>query len=112
MGGQGKAMVRELIEKIDGVSQTWFELEIEGGSRKKTLVAEVNFDLDANSAHHLRAACDEIESTFANIIREENGDLVSKLRIVNRSKSADTGTGMGAKQGKNNAPNDQRSPPN
>jgi hypothetical protein len=45
---QDKALVRELVERIDGVSRTWFELEIEGSSRKKTLVVEVNFDLDPN----------------------------------------------------------------
>jgi hypothetical protein len=98
MSHQGKAMVRELIEDIDGVSQTWFELEIEGSSRKKTLVVEVSFDLDPNSAHHLRAACDDIEHTFNSILREENGDRVSKLRIVNRSRSADTGAGQGARK--------------
>ncbi len=104
-----KAMVRELIEDIDGVSQTWFELEIEGISRKKTLVVEVNFDLDPNSVHHLRAACDEIEDTFAAVLREENGDMISKLRIVNRSRSTDTGAG--AKSGKS-APNEGRPAPN
>jgi hypothetical protein len=107
MSRQGKAMVRELIEDIDGVSQTWFELEIEGSSRKKTLVVEVSFDLDPNSAHHLRHACDEIENTFRAVLREENGDQVSRLKIVNRSKSADA-AGQGAKK---SAPNDPRSAP-
>ena len=88
MSRQGRAMIRELIEDIDGVSQTWFELEIEGISRKKTLVVEVNFDLDPNSTHLLRAACDEIEDTFAAVLREENGERVSKLKIVNKAKSS------------------------
>ena len=89
MGAQDKAMVRELVERIDGVTQTWFELEIEGASRKKTLVVEVSFDNDPNSAHELRAACDEIERTFKAVLREENADVVSKLRIVNKSQQAD-----------------------
>ena len=112
-----KAMVRELVERIEGVTRTWFELEIEGQNRKKTLVAEVNFDLDANSIHFLRATCDKIEDTVATVLREENSDMVSKLRIVNRAqqsadKSADAVTaGQGARSTKN-APNDGRLSPN
>jgi hypothetical protein len=83
--GQEKALIRELIERIEGVSQTWFELEIEGASRKKTLVVEVSFELDTNSTHHLRASCDEIERTYRTVIGEENADAVSKLKIVNKS---------------------------
>ncbi len=85
---EDKAMVRELVERIDGVTRTWFELEIEGNSRKKTLVVEVNFELDPNSARFLRAACDEIEDTVATVLREENGDVVSKLKIVNKSQQS------------------------
>jgi hypothetical protein len=112
-----KAMVRELVERIEGVTRTWFELEIEGNSRKKTLVAEVSFDLDANSPHFLRAACDEIEDTVATVLREENGDLVSKLKIVHRAKqSADktadvAAAAHGAKSTKT-APSEGRSSPN
>jgi hypothetical protein len=102
-------MVRELVERIDGVSQTWFELEIEGSRREKTLVVEVSFDLDPNSAHFLREACDEIEDTFAAVLREENGDLVSKLKIVNKPRSAEIERmSAGAKSGKG-APNESRS---
>jgi hypothetical protein len=94
---QDKALVRELAERIEGVTRTWFELEIEGHNRKKTLVVEVSFDLDANSAHFLRATCDAIEETVATVLREENSDMVSKLKIVNRAqqsadKSADAAT--------------------
>jgi hypothetical protein len=86
---QDKAMVRELVERIEGVAATWFELEIEGASRKKTLVVEVGFDLDPNSTHFLRAACDEIERTFKAVLREENGDVISKLKIVNKARQSD-----------------------
>jgi hypothetical protein len=81
-----KAMVRELVECIEGVTRTWFELEIEGHHRKKTLVVEVSFDLDANSAHFQKATCDAIEETVATVLREENSDMVSKLKIVNRAQ--------------------------
>jgi hypothetical protein len=81
---EDKAMVRQLVERIEGVTRTWFELEFEGATCKKTLVAEVSFDLDANSAHFLRGTCDEIEETAATVLREENSDRVSKLKIVSK----------------------------
>jgi hypothetical protein len=104
---QAKAMIRELVERIDGVLSTWFELEIEGHNRKKTLVVQVSFDLDPNSAHFLRATCDAIEETVATVLREGNSDVVSKLKIVNRAqrsadKSNDAATaGGGLKSTKN-----------
>ena len=85
---EDKAMVRELVERIEGVTRTWFELEIEGSTCKKTLVAEVSFDLDANSAHFLRTTCDAIEDTVATVLREENSDRVSKLKIVSKSQQS------------------------
>ncbi|MDH6262060.1 hypothetical protein [Bradyrhizobium sp. BR13661] len=85
---QTKAMVRELVERIDGVAQTYFELEIAGHHRKKTLVVEVDFDLDPNSGHYSRAKLDAIEDTFATVIREDNADIVSKLKIVGRAQRA------------------------
>jgi hypothetical protein len=87
--GQEKALIREFIERIEGVNQTWFELEIEGSSRKKTLVVEVGFASDVGGTQDLRTACDEIERTYRTVIGEENADAVSKLKIVN--KSARTG---------------------
>jgi hypothetical protein len=86
--GQEKALIRELIERIEGVNQTWFELEIEGSSRKKTLVVEVGFASDVDGTHDLRTACDEIERTYTTVIGEENADAVSKLKIVNKSGAA------------------------
>jgi hypothetical protein len=86
--GQEKALIRELIERIEGVDQTWFELEIEGSSRKKTLVVEVGFDSDIDGTHALRTACDEIERTYKMVIGEENADAVSKLKIVNKSATS------------------------
>jgi hypothetical protein len=77
-----KAIIRELIEDIEGVTETWFELEIEGQSRKKTLVVEVG-DLGSEG---VRDACDEIEHLYKMVTREEKSE-VSKLKIVNRSAS-------------------------
>ena len=114
--GQSKAMVRELVERIEGVARTHFELEIEGHHRKKTLVVEVDFDLDPSSTHYSRAKLDSIENTFATVIREDNGDVVSKLKIVSRTHQAaneiaDASTGHGATSA-NNTQTGLRSSPN
>ena len=113
---QDKAMVRELVERIEGVVGTHFELEIKGHNHKKTLVVEVDFDLDPNSSHFSRAKLESIENTFQTVIREENSEVVSKLKIVGRTsrstdKIADTTTGHGATSTKG-APANLRSSPN
>ncbi|KJC45447.1 hypothetical protein [Bradyrhizobium sp. LTSP857] len=113
---QDKAMVRELVERIEGVVGTHFELEIKGHHHKKTLVVEVDFDLDPNGSHFSRAKLESIENTFETVIREENSEVVSKLKIVGRTsrstdKFADTTTGPGATSTKG-APANLRSSPN
>ena len=42
----GKAIVRERVEKIDGVSRTWFEWLSRDSTMAKTLVVEIEFDTD------------------------------------------------------------------
>jgi hypothetical protein len=98
---QDKAILREFVERIEGVAQTHYELEIEGSNRKKTLVVQVEFDLDPNSSDYSRAKIDAVEDAFATIIREENSDVVSKLRILGRPQQAattdtDSAAGRGA----------------
>jgi hypothetical protein len=44
------ATVREHIEKIAGVSRTWFEWSLENSTWSKTLVVEVEFDTDPNTS--------------------------------------------------------------
>lgn len=47
---QGKAIVRERVEQIPGVTRTWFEIEFdEADDLTKVLVVEVNFKTDPNS---------------------------------------------------------------
>ncbi|HLG84572.1 MAG TPA: hypothetical protein VKY22_26485 [Bradyrhizobium sp.] len=80
-----KSILREFVEGIEGVSRTHYEIEIKGSSRRKTLVVEVDFDLDPGSPSYSRMKVDAIADGFAMILREENGDLVSKLKIIGRS---------------------------
>lgn len=112
---QDKAMVRELVERIEGVTRTYFEMEVKGHDRKKTLVVEVDFDLDSNSTHYSRAKIELIGDTFTKVLREENSEGVSKLKIVSRAhlttdKSTHS-TGHGATSGKS-VQTDTRSSPN
>ena len=43
------ASVRQHIEKIAGVSRTWFEWSLENSTWSKTLVVEVEFATDPNT---------------------------------------------------------------
>lgn len=108
---QDKAMVRELIERIDGVARTYFELEFRGSSRKKTLVVEVDFDLDPYSDQYSRKKLELIEDTFATIIREENGDVVSKLKVIGSASRGITDSAA-AHTSSRAAPTNARSTPN
>ncbi len=44
------ASVRKHIEKIAGVSRTWFEWSLENSTWSKTLVVEVEFDTDPHTS--------------------------------------------------------------
>lgn len=113
---QDKAMVRDYVERLEGVSKTHFELDIKGATRNKTLVVEVDFDLDPNSSGYSRAKIDAIADAFATMMREDNAEVVSKLKIVSRaqpsaSKSASAVTGQAATPAKS-APAEARPTPN
>ena len=45
----GKAVIREAIEELDGISRTWFEWGFIGEEWTKTLVIEADVDTDPNS---------------------------------------------------------------
>jgi hypothetical protein len=81
-----KAIVRQHLEKIDGVSRTWFEWGLEGGdsSRVKTLVVEVTFDTDPNSPGFRRNVLDAIEDTAKGDLTDETTMIMSFLKIVPR----------------------------
>jgi hypothetical protein len=78
-----KAIVRQHIEKIDGVSRTWFEWTFDGeGSQIKTLVVEVTFDTDPNSSEFRQNLINAIEETSKGVLTEETTMTVSFLKIV------------------------------
>ena len=76
-----KAMVRQRVERIAGVSRTWFELGIENSTLTKTLVVEVEFDTDPNNSQCRRHALDAIKDTAVAVL--ENGTMiVSDIKII------------------------------
>ena len=66
-----KAIVRRHIERIDGVSRTWFEWDWdhEVGVFAKTLVVEVNFDTDPNAPSFDQSALDAIGDTARGVLK-------------------------------------------
>jgi hypothetical protein len=83
------AIVRQHIEKIEGVSRTWFEWTVEDDTLLKTLVVEVDFDTDPNSPQCRANVLHAIKDTCASVLQNETTMMVSYLRIV--PKQADEG---------------------
>jgi hypothetical protein len=79
-----KAIVREHVERIDGLTRTWFEWSHEEGAWVKILVVEVGFDTDANSPEYQRNVLDATENTARDVLRDETTMVVSHLKIVPR----------------------------
>jgi hypothetical protein len=77
-----KAIVRQHVEKIDGVSRSWFEWAFEPSTSVKTLVVEVEFDTDPNSSQFRESVLDAIRDTVAGVLRDETTMTVSHLKIV------------------------------
>jgi hypothetical protein len=76
----GKAIVRRHIEKIDGVSRTWFEWTAEDSTMVKTLVVEVSFDTDPNNESFRQGVIDAIRDTAGGVLENETTMIVnSKL---------------------------------
>ena len=79
-----QAIVRKNVEKIDGVSRTWFEWSREDPAWLKTLVVEVEFDTDPNEYAFRRSVMDAIEETARGVLEEETTMIVSRLKVVPR----------------------------
>lgn len=77
-----KAIVRQHIERIDGVSRTWFEWSFDKGIQTKTLVVEVDFETDPNCYGFRPGVIDAIETTAKDVLTHETAMVVSFLKIV------------------------------
>jgi hypothetical protein len=78
----GKAIVRAHIEKIDGVSRTWFEWISRDSAMAKTLVVEVEFDTDPNNDSFRQSVIDAIHETVDDVLKNETTMIISRLKIV------------------------------
>jgi hypothetical protein len=83
-----QAIVRQQIEKIAGVTRTWFEWAWEDSAWVKTLVVEVEFDTDPNEYEFRRSVLDAIEETARGV---ETTMIMSRLRVVPRLEYAPIG---------------------
>jgi hypothetical protein len=79
-----KAIVRQHVEKIEGVSRTWIEWSYEEGHMVKTLVVEITADTDPNCPDFEKGLIDAIEETARDVLERETPMIVSHLRIVPR----------------------------
>jgi hypothetical protein len=74
------AIVRQQIEKIEGVSRTWFEWAWEDSEWVKTLVVEVALDTDPNVAD-VRMMLDAIWDTMQSA-EAKSTMIVTHLKVV------------------------------
>ena len=77
-----KAIVRQHVERIAGVSRTWFEWSLEGSTLLKTLVVEVEFDTDPNNPQCRRNVLDAIKDTARGVLENDTTMIMSDLKIV------------------------------
>jgi hypothetical protein len=78
------AIVRQHIQRIEGVSRTWFEWAWDHSveTLTKTLVVEVAFDTDPNASGFRQYVLDAIVETAAEVLKNETAMVVSDLKIV------------------------------
>jgi hypothetical protein len=83
----GKSILRQRVEKIDGVSRTWFEWILEDSMLAKILVVEVDSDTDPSNPRFRQDVLDSIENTLMDISKNETASIVGHLRIVPKTEA-------------------------
>ena len=78
----GKAILRQAVEKIGGVARTWFEWTLEDSILTKILVVEVEFDTDPDNPRFRQDVLDAIEDTLMEVSKDETTSVVGHLRII------------------------------
>ncbi|MDV2987306.1 UNVERIFIED_CONTAM: hypothetical protein Q9R58_23635 [Methylobacteriaceae bacterium AG10] len=77
-----KAIVREKVEALRGVTRTWFEWTSAGDPFKRELVVEVDAETDPNTSGFNSALLDAISAEVAHVLENETTMQVQSLRIV------------------------------
>ena len=78
----GKAILRQAVEKIGGVSRTWFEWILEDSILAKRLVVEIESDTDPENPRFKQDILDSIEDTLMEVSKNETTSVVGHLRII------------------------------
>lgn len=78
----GRAIVREAVERIDGVSKAWFEWRSDGDQLGTVLVVEIEGDTDPESATFDLHTIKLIDQEVAHILSDRTTMQIRGLRIV------------------------------
>jgi uncharacterized OsmC-like protein len=83
------SIVRQSVEKVPGVSRSWFEwdADLKTNSFTKTLVVEVDLDTDPSSYSEIRNALEEIICVVTDTLTNQTTMMVHNLRIVPKNRS-------------------------
>jgi hypothetical protein len=81
---ENMSIVRRSLEKVPGVSRTWFEFDavFETKSFTKTLVVEVDLDTDPSSNSSVKNALEDILSMAIDTLTNQTTMIVHNLRVV------------------------------
>ena len=78
----GKAIVREAVEKVDGVSRAWFEWRSDGDQLGAVLVVEIEGDTDPEGATFDPHTLKLIDQEVAHVLANHTTMMVRGIRIV------------------------------
>ena len=79
-----EAIVRQCLADCPEVLRTWFEWELDGNERLKTLIVEVDFDTDPNSPDYNEAALEVVGRTITDTLAQRTTMIINRARIVPR----------------------------
>jgi hypothetical protein len=77
-----KAIIRQELEKIPGVTRTWIEIEFEDDMRLNTLVVEVDFPTDGTFREPDKFTLNRIAQVSKDTLATKTTMTISKLRVV------------------------------
>ena len=80
--GQDKAIIRQEIEKISGVTRTWFEWELLNDGQACCLVIEVDRDTDPNAPDNFIGTLHEIERVTKRVLSTMTTKSINRVRVV------------------------------
>ncbi len=86
---ESTSIVRQSVEKIPGVSRSWFEwdADFKTSSFTKTLVVEIDLDTDPSSYDGIRNALEKIICVVTDALTNQTTMIVHNLRVVPKGRS-------------------------